>query len=373
MFVKPSSAFVEKPSLVASSSGNAKKARYARLLPSTRKSSDSRAGPSSSWSSAPVRVFGLMVQRYRPAAMLDIVEFTEEHLDAAAELLAERHTRHRAAEPLLPSVDFRAQIESEWRTEGASGVFASHGGEAVGYLFGRPQAFGWFTVGIGGHALRGDAEQARDLYAAAAATWVDAGHTVHAVYLPVSEAELVDAWFRLSFGASAALAMRETAREQPFDAGVTIRPGTPDDLDTAARLDRELTESMVPSPSFSSVRVQSDEAYLEDWRGAWDDPENVHFVAERDGTVVGHILLWKRPADLRVPADSIDLANAATFPDRRGAGVGRALTAHVLAWAHEHGHPTMVTDWRMTNLLASRFWPRRGFRVTFLRLYRSIP
>jgi hypothetical protein len=33
----------------------------------------------------------------------------------------------------------------------------------------------------------------------------------------------------------------------------------------------------------------------------------------------------------------------------------------------------MVTDWRETNLLASRFWPKRGFRRTFLRLYRSIP
>ena len=33
----------------------------------------------------------------------------------------------------------------------------------------------------------------------------------------------------------------------------------------------------------------------------------------------------------------------------------------------------MGTDWRVTNLLASRFWPRRGFRTTFLRLYRHIP
>jgi len=27
----------------------------------------------------------------------------------------------------------------------------------------------------------------------------------------------------------------------------------------------------------------------------------------------------------------------------------------------------------VTNLLASRFWPARGFRTSFLRLYRSIP
>ena len=316
-----------------------------------------------------------MLQRYRPAAMLEIVEFADEHLDAAAELLAERHARHREAEPLLPEdVDFRAQIESEWRTDGASGVFASRGGEAVGYLFGRPQtALGWFTVGIGGHALRGEAEQVRDLYAAAAAPWVDAGHTVHAAFVPATDDALLDAWFRLGFGASAALATRTTAAEPPFDAGVALRRGTPADLDVAAHLDRVLSEAMVPSPSFSNVRLQSKPESLEEWRGAWDDPENVHFVAERDGAVVGQILLWKRPPDLRVPADSIDLANAATFPNGRGSGVGRALFAHVLTWAHENGYPTMVTDWRMTNLLASRFWPRRGFRETFLRLNRAIP
>ena len=60
MFVKPSSAFVGKPSVVASSSGSAKYARYARLFPSTRKSSESRAGASSRSSSTPVRVFGLI-------------------------------------------------------------------------------------------------------------------------------------------------------------------------------------------------------------------------------------------------------------------------------------------------------------------------
>ena len=66
MFVNPRSAFVGCPSVVCSSSGSAKNARYARLLPSTRKSSESRAGPSSRTSSSPVSVFGLTTQRYRP-------------------------------------------------------------------------------------------------------------------------------------------------------------------------------------------------------------------------------------------------------------------------------------------------------------------
>jgi GNAT superfamily N-acetyltransferase len=306
-------------------------------------------------------------------AGLEIQPFGDEHLDAAAALLAERHARHREAEPLLPGdVDFRGQIESEWRVDGASGVFASSGGEPLGYLFGFPNPrFGW-RVGIGGHAVRGDAEIARDLYAAVAATWRDAGYAHHDVFVPSSDPALVDAWFRLSFGAGAALAMRETAVDPAFDADVVIRPGTPGDVEASARLDREMGVSMQPAPSFSSVELWSLEEYIADWQGTWDDPKFIHFVAERDGRVVGHSLLYKRPADLRVPADSIDLANASTFPEQRGTGVGRALFAYVITWAHEHGYPSMVTDWRMTNLFASRFWPKRGFRPTFIRMYRNL-
>ena len=65
MFVKPRSAFVGCPSVVCSSSGSAKNPRYARLFPSTRKSSASRAGPSSRTSSSPVSVFGT-AQLYGP-------------------------------------------------------------------------------------------------------------------------------------------------------------------------------------------------------------------------------------------------------------------------------------------------------------------
>ena len=118
--------------------------------------------------------------------------------------------------------------------------------------------------------------------------------------------------------------------------------------------------------------LQTPEEVLAEWLE--DDTEEYElFVAERDGRVVGQFLLYRRPPDLRVPENSIDLAQASTDPEARGTGVGLALTAHVIRWAHEHGYPTMTTDWRMTNLWASRFWPKRGFRPVFLRLYRSIP
>jgi predicted N-acetyltransferase YhbS len=304
----------------------------------------------------------------------EILPFADEHLDGAARLLAARHARHRETEQLLPDdVDFRAEIEKE-RDE-LGGVVAVAGDEVVGYLLGRrredkvgPHVWSY----VAGHAVD-DPELVRDLYAAAAGGWVEAGLTRHFFYVP-SLPELIDPWFRLSFGASSALAMRETAPEPAVDAGVAIRESTPDDARAAAQLERLMGESMLPSPSFSRHEPDDEETVVAEWADTWEQADTYrHFVAERDGTVVGHLLLYRRPHDLRVPTDSIDLAQASTRPSERGSGIGLALTHHAITWANEQGIPTMITDWRMTNLLASRFWPHRGFRPTFLRVYRSIP
>jgi GNAT superfamily N-acetyltransferase len=301
--------------------------------------------------------------------------FSSEHLDGAAVLLSERHAAHRKIVPLLPLVDdFRALIESEWDAEGAGGAVAVADGDVVGYLVGRRRddAIGpYIWTHVAGHATR-EPEHTRDLYAVAADRWVEEGVTRHFVFVPATR-ELVEPWFRLSFGASAVLAMRETGPDHAPDSGITVRLSTPADLDPVAVLDRMLYEHLQHPPSFSGLPLPEPAEFVDEWHNLWEEKEHTHFVAEQDGRIVGHALLYRRPADLRVPANSIDLADCLTEPGVRGSGVGLALTAHVLTWAHENGYPTMTTDWRMTNLLASRYWPRRGFRETFLRLYRSIP
>ena len=284
--------------------------------------------------------------------------------DEAAHLLAERFARQRAAEPLLPEIDdFAAHLPDD-------GVVATRGGRAVAYLGGTVED-GWARVGQGGVAAT-EPEAVRDVFAAMGRRW---GASRFTAFVPASEPGLVDAFFRLVFGRQATLAVQESAAGPLVDFGGAIRETTPDDLRTLAELEQMLWDMLRDAPSYSGVPPETIEQHEEGWSDLWDETEtHWSFVAERDGRPVGALVMYRRPTgDLRVPDVNVDLAFAATWESVRGSGAGLALTAHALAWARDRGFRSVTTDWREVNLSASRFWPRRGFRPQYLRLYRAVP
>jgi len=291
---------------------------------------------------------------------VEICPFSDEHLDDAAALLRDRHECHLAAEPLLArDVDYRAQLA------GQQGVVAVRDGELRAYLVGQTTDTDAFVSFAGCAAA--EPELLRDLYAALAPSW---DRERHRVYVPASDAALVDVWFRLAFGLQFTLAVREPVP----GVGNGVRAGRPEDLDATVELEHAFTDHLRASPSFSGREPQADDELRAEWDGTWDDERFHHLVLERDGRVVGHALLYKRDGgDLRVPENSIDLSLVVTLPDVRGTGAGSALVTHALGWAHEHGFEAVTIDWRVVNLSADRFFRARGFRPTFVRLYRHIP
>ena len=95
-------------------------------------------------------------------------------------------------------------------------------------------------------------------------------------------------------------------------------------------------------------------------------------MAEQRGRIVGFVALYDQPAGLFRPEGSIHLAVMATLPEVRGQGIGVALVHQALREAKAAGRDVVDVDWRMANLQASRFWPARGFRPAFHRLYRVL-
>jgi GNAT superfamily N-acetyltransferase len=317
-------------------------------------------------------------------ARLEIRPFSDEFLLQSGELLAERHRAHRAAEPLLPrryedAAEAAKEVEALARSEGASGTVALRGSRVVGYLLGiRRSDEIWgpnVWVDPAGHAVE-TADDLRDLYAAAAARWVEEERVRHYAMVPAADPSLAEAWWRLSFGQQHAFGIREVP-EVPWPDG--IRHADAGDVDALIELDPLLQDHQRESPVFSGTFPTETEEelraeILEDL--AKDDVADL--IAERDGRVVGAFQIV--PVELSSvhggvarPDGAALLGWAATRPDVRGSGAGLALTQAAFAWARERGYETMVTDWRVTNLLSSRFWPARGFRETFLRLYRHIP
>jgi GNAT superfamily N-acetyltransferase len=308
---------------------------------------------------------------------LEIHPFSEEHLDAAAALLEQRHRRHREAEPLLDDgYDYRAEIAG---LDDASGVVGLRDGRVVGYLLGiRKDEARWgpnVWVEPAGHAVE-EAEDIRDLYAAAAEGWVEKGRTRQYVLAPAVDDALLDAWNRLSFGTQHAHGIREVP-DVPWPDGVRLAQES--DIDALVELSPLLVDHQARGPVFGiGLPRESPEEIRAEILEDLPKQEIGDLVAEQDGRIVGAFQL--APAELSSmhaglarPEGAVLLSWAATRPDVRGSGAGVALTNASFAWAREQGYTTMVTDWRETNLLSSRFWPKRGFRRSFIRLYRSIP
>jgi GNAT superfamily N-acetyltransferase len=317
----------------------------------------------------------------------EIRPFEASDLADAGRLLADRHRRHRLAQPLLsPTYERAAAAEAEvaelLKSDSASGSVALLDGEVVGFLLGAPKTSEvWgpnVWVEAAGQAAT-EAEMMRDLYAAAAARWVAEGRTAQYVLVPATDHDLVRAWSRLGFGQQHAHGIREvpTGPAPAPPPGITIRRPRREDIPVLARLDLELPNHQGLAPTFSAGHASSYDEAVAEWEEDFDNEAFTTFVAEYDGEVigaaVGSAIEMSGTHQGLCRADGASLLGfAAVFPSARSIGAGRALGEAYLAWTSEAGFSCAVTDWRVTNLLSSRAWPALGFEESFLRMHRLI-
>jgi GNAT superfamily N-acetyltransferase len=321
---------------------------------------------------------------------LQFVPFHDDLLHNAATLLAARHRRDRAFLHELPArfeepANARKALEAAWRRPGASGAAALDGGRLIGYAIGDPVTHSFrgraTWVRHAGHAIEpaAGAELYRDLYAAAAPPWVARGYFIHYILLPMADMALLTAWAALGFALDQAYALRAVteADEDPGEApaGVTIRHATPDDRAALYDIAPLTSRHQAGSPAFSVVAPEDIAELRKGYAELVDDPAwRVWLAVEGDRLLGVQAYHPMEPADgdLLTPNGCTELKAAATREEARGRGIGLALTRHGLADAWTMGCAYCATDWHVPNLLASRFWPQRGFTPMFYRLKRQI-
>ena len=320
---------------------------------------------------------------------LEIIDLAEDHLDAAAELLAARQRAHRRADPRLPSrfdsaAACRPLIAEALAMADASGIVALRGGRVAGYLIGRPwlgmpflrERAGW--VEYAGHAVAADgaAETCRALYAAFAPRWLAAGCFAHYVTVPADDATGLAAWRSLGFGLEHSRGLRDAAPvagARPLD-GVEVQRAGEEDLAVVVGLRRRLSLYHTGPPIFAPYLWND-----ADLRGLsaeqLADPACLTFLATRGTETLGAMIFAPTPprAAMVSPERCIHLNEAYVAPDARAGGAGSLLLDAALAWLRNDGYEHCTVGWETANLQGARFWTAtNGFRPLYYRLVRAL-
>ncbi|MGD9854500.1 MAG: N-acetyltransferase family protein [Planctomycetaceae bacterium] len=318
---------------------------------------------------------------------IEVVPFTDGHVDQALELLAGRHRRMRDIEPLLTD---RYERQDAWteRLAGvrsnaaAPGLAALHDDRLVGHLFWEfhdPQpgtylepftSSGSVDARVTGYIVDpAFAHATRRLYLAAAKEWVLAGRGAHGIPAVHADREGEGALVELGFGRFLSLAIAPTCPTEP-DApadGLQFRPAEAGDEEIVYDLASELWRSFSDSPMFLPhiPGVNTDlHAYVD---RALRDPATPIWLAGRGGRIQAMQLFLTPESEswfLGPPLDrqgTIYLFWAATDPASRGQGVQSQLLRHTMNWARQRGFESIALHY-LSASLASVFWQRHGFR-----------
>ena len=303
--------------------------------------------------------------------------FTDDDVPAATAVLTATGERLAGLDPPLAGLD-AARLAREWERDRSAGVVAERDGRLVGYLLAAPmdgppwRRSTW--TGLGGWALA-DGEPAttiEDLYAAASEGWVADGRFEHAVVTPAQDRSW-EPWFQLGFGAEQTHALRATSGlEAAPPQGVEVRRAGPDDHPLVVPLANLVAEQVSSAPSFAPSTREWRADFPAGHADLLADPEVRYWVAIEDGRVLAFCVLSTTEPAPGFPEDCAVLDLAATLPEARRRGLGRALLAAGLAELAAEGRRWCETDWRSASLRAARAWTGLGFRPTHYRLRRRL-
>jgi GNAT superfamily N-acetyltransferase len=322
---------------------------------------------------------------------LTIVPFTSDMFPEAGALFAARHRRLRTSQPELPAVyedaaTAQSAVEAAWQRERADGIAAlDAGGRLRAYLIGDLVLdnlwgrSGWVRYAGCAVAPDEDVEIVRDLYAALAARWVEWGCFLHCALMPATDDALLGRWFALCFGiehvhGTVALDTLDLS-SQPDPPGVEIRRAGPEDRPVLEELSDVIWRHQVQAPVWGIHLPEWQAEQRREWGDLVAEADVAIWLAFCEGKPAGVQMYFPaemEPKTPHIPERCVHLGASGTRDWARGRGIGRALTQHVLAHARAAGYTVCETDWRSTNLLSSRFWPRRGFRPVVYRLVRRV-
>ena len=304
---------------------------------------------------------------------------------AMAELLRSRQLLERSTFPFLQNRCLNTQycvdvLEELFGNNRIMGIGAFVNGKMVGYIVGgiKVDAFRGRHVWVPyeGVAIREDQspELIRALYAKVADSWLKQGCFMHYAVVPLGNQAYFEAFQRLSFFVQQVHGVMNTEEYRAFaqvsDAKVRIADKA--DRKKMGQLSAIIQSYQNATPTFELVLPEIAADIKAGYESTVEDGDMTVLLAEKDGEELGFQIYEAASSGLMLPDGGVELSVAGTYPCRMGSGVGKKLMNEgcALMSAREVRH--MITDWRITNLASSTFWPKCGFKPVSYRMVRYI-
>ncbi len=219
----------------------------------------------------------------------------------------------------------------------------------------------------------------QDLYALLGEDWVKKGCFSHYLYISAADAESSQRLFDLGFGKERVDALMDfrslTIPDVEEPAGITIRKAGAGDNAHLGSLSNVIFRALGKAPYWHPTVPEDWDELREGWSELADDREWTVWLALKMKKRLGNDRFSSRAEEdtqMLASPRTIYLSVAATQPQARGRGINTALTWHGLEQASQEGYDICYTNWISPNLLASRFWPRFGFKDVAYRLAKKV-
>jgi GNAT superfamily N-acetyltransferase len=315
--------------------------------------------------------------------------FKTEMIPEAGKLLAQRHACNRERLPLLPARFEQVEVATKavellWQEKYKGGYAAFRDGRMIAYLIGQTSTHPWGRSGyvyLPGYAVSENETPAilQDLYSLLGEDWVRKGCFNHYLYISAADTHVIEALFDIGFGKERVDALLDfhtlEIPEVEEPAGVTIRKAASGDNAHLGSLSNVIFRALGQAPNWHPTVPEDWDDLHEGWSELADDKEWTVWLALENHQALGTVgFRGEEEAGTQMLASprTMYLSIAATKPEARGRGISTVLSWHGLEQARQEGYEICYTNWISPNLLASRFWPRFGFKDAAYRLAKKV-
>lgn len=221
-----------------------------------------------------------------------------------------------------------------------------------------------------------DAQVYRLLYAHISKLWITDGCLKHYIIVPGSNDDVLKAWLFSGFAYEQVFGIKKLVDPEikPLD-NITIRKAMPSDEKDLKSISGLIMSYQAGSPTYAAALPELFSEIEDGYGGLISDQEAHVLMAYQDDTFLGFTCGYfegENIENMMVPYKNTELGVAGTFSHVQNKGIGTVLTLSLFRDAIEAGYENTTTDWRITNMKSSVFWPKMGYEPYAYRLVRNI-